>query len=98
MHIGQPILNGHADPQLSTHGSNEAAKPREVARNGVPDHPLPLGSVRGIIAIVNPLLEPGHHFILDPSHPALAEPHPLRELPGCLKACDVLRRIEDQLL
>jgi len=55
------------------------------------------GAVRGLVSAVYALLKPFQHFAFDPPHPAFAKSYPLGELPGCLKAGDVLRRIEDQL-
>ena len=42
-------------------------------------------------------LEPFQDLCLDPPHPAFAKLHPLGELPGRLKAGDVLRRIKNEL-
>ncbi len=54
-------------------------------------------SVRSF-ATVQPFLQPIQHLALDPSHSVLTERYPLGELTGLFQPCDVLRRVQNQLL
>ena len=56
------------------------------------------GAVKGLISAFDALLKPFQYFLLNPSHPALAELHPLGERPGRFKSGNVLRGIEYELL
>ena len=55
------------------------------------------GAVIGLVSARDPLLKPFQYLRFDPPDPAFAKSYPLGELPGCLKAGDVLGRVEDQL-
>src|SRR5258708_23975215 len=56
------------------------------------------GAVKGLISAFDTLLKPIQYLLLNPSHPALAELHPLGERPGRFKARNMLRGIEYELL
>src|SRR5580704_10495562 len=57
-----------------------------------------LGGVRGILSALYALVKPVQDFLLDPTHPALAEFDPFGEFPGRFKASHMLRTVENQLL
>ena len=61
-----------------------------------------LGSFSGVsvrfISTGDSLLKPIQHFILNPSHSVGAKLYPLGELAGCFQPCDVLWRVQDELL
>src|SRR5690606_11416385 len=67
--------------------------------DGHPIRPAPCQECRsGLISTSDPLPKPIHHLLLNPSHSACAQLYPLGELAGFLQPCDVLRRVEDELL
>jgi hypothetical protein len=73
---------------------------QQERRPGV--HPGRLCSFSGVscrfFATVNALSEPIQNFVLNPPHPVGAQPYPRGELACRLEACDVLRRVKNQLL
>ena len=76
------------DSQNNRRGKDNSASPRT---------PLSPRGVYGSIALGDLCFEPVMHFLLHPSHPALTEFHPFRELTGRLKAGYVLWRIQNQV-
>jgi hypothetical protein len=64
-----------------------------------PGHPLLLKGVSArYVSVRQTFLEPVHDFSLNPTYAGGAEVNPLGELPGPFQTCDVLRRIQNQLL
>lgn len=57
-----------------------------------------LGGVRGILSALDTLVKPVQDFLLNPTHPALAEFDPFGESPGRFKTGHMLRAVENQFL
>jgi hypothetical protein len=67
---------------------------------GAVTHPAraPSSGALCFVSALDALLKPVQHFLLDPPDPALAELYPFRERSGRLKAGDVLRAVQYELL
>lgn len=84
-------------PGSAATASNYGAKDGRIVRPD--DPPAPLGGVSsGLISTVDALPEPIQHLALNPADPVGAKPYPPGELARRLQACDVLRRVQDQIL
>lgn len=65
----------------------------------LPGHPAPAWEASlGHISAVQPFLKPNQYFIFHPSNPIGPKSNPFREFSGLFQACDVLRRVQNQLL